>query len=174
MNEVLSSIAFEPFCIAASLAMNRDVGWPNKLPNETLLSQISKETTRLDRVYNFQEEKRVAKEKYGAVVVKVINMVDYGLQEQARIAMDSAVYIAKNHGGVGATSTLSRRIQAFLCFGMMKGDLSTITMSPLYSIRLGFLWVNSFTRCQNRTNCSGLANKHCTAINETENKRNSP
>lgn len=82
-----------------------DQGWflAKQAPYGHIVFSLSKNSSRPKDVYHFEWEIQAAVAKYGADVVKVVNMANYDLRKQARIAMNSAVYIT-NHGGVGATS----------------------------------------------------------------------
>lgn len=60
-------------------------------------------TSRPDEVWWFEDEIKAAKMRYGEDVVRVVNMANITIQDQARIVTNSAVLIT-NHGGGGFVS----------------------------------------------------------------------
>jgi hypothetical protein len=72
-------------------------------------------SSRANQVLMFEEEIESAKAKYGDDVVRVVNMANITMQEQATILSNAAVFLT-NHGGGGAVSTFLQRGTGVLNF----------------------------------------------------------
>ena len=121
LEEVLNSIGFGRFyCVTFLETEGRLLA--KQAPLGYIIFSLSVSSSRLDQVYNFELEIRAAKEKFGADVVRVVNMADYSLDEQARIAMNSAVYFT-NHGGVTGTTIFVQKLTGVFVFWHGKGRM---------------------------------------------------
>jgi hypothetical protein len=100
---VLSSNRFRNFLLRKLFGPQQSCEFASKPPVGYITFSLPVGSSRPDLVYSFGEEIALAKLKYGDDAVRVVDMANTTLHDQAELVLNSAVLLT-NHGGGSVVS----------------------------------------------------------------------